>query len=86
MLKQNFKKKKEMEKRKGKEEGGGEEKEESGEEGNKIHRNIDIKSLLPGIYLPGANLATSQRIYFKLLSVANGHNKHFEYKLCVCWL
>lgn len=47
---------------------------------------IDIKPLLPGINLPGANLATSQRIYFKLLSKANGHNKHSEYKLCLCWL
>lgn len=51
-----------------------------------LQLSIDIKPQPPDIYLPRANLTVSQRIYFKLLTIARGHNKHFEYKLCLHWV
>lgn len=39
---------------------------------DKMQMSINIKPLLPDVSLPGANPASSQRMYFKLLSRANG--------------
>lgn len=51
------------------------------EERNEIPLSTDIEPLPPDIYLPRETLTVSPRIYFKLLTIARGHNKHFEYKL-----
>lgn len=56
-------------------------KEAKEEERNKIQLSNDIKPLPPDVYLLRANLTASQRIYFKLLTIAKGHNKHSEYTL-----